>query len=142
MTGFTAKQVVALTGVPYKRLDSWANSGFLIPSIAEADGTGSRRLYSFQDLVTLRTAKILRDTGISLQGLRKVVQFLRDTHGMDQPLAQTRLIVAGDDVLMVQTDGDLMSVLRYPGQHVLRVIVDLGRLVHTLREEVNKLQAA
>ena len=140
--GFTAKQVVALTGVPYKRLDSWANLGFLIPSIAEADGTGSRRLYSFQDLVTLRTAKILRDTGISLQGLRKVVQFLRDTHGMEQPLAQTRLIVAGDDVLMVQTDGDLMSVLRYPGQHVLRVIVDLGRLVHALREEVNKLQAA
>jgi len=142
MTGFTAKQVVALTGVPYKRLDSWANSGFLIPSIAEADGTGSRRLYSFQDLVTLRTAKILRDAGISLQGLRKVVQFLRDTHGTEQPLAHTRLIVAGDDVLMVQTDGELMSVLRYPGQHVLRVIVDLGRLVQALHEEVNKLCAA
>ena len=58
MKGFTAKQVVALTGVPYKRLDSWANSGFLMPSIAEADGTGSRRLYSFQDLVALRTAKL------------------------------------------------------------------------------------
>src|SRR5215475_4319510 len=142
MAGFTAKQVVALTGVPYKRLDSWAKSGFLIPSIAEADGTGSRRLYSFQDLVTLRTAKILRDAGISLQGLRKVVQFLRDTHGTEQPLAHTRLIVAGDDVLMVQTDGELMSVLRYPGQHVLRVIVDLGRLVQALHEEVNKLQAA
>ena len=142
MAGFTAKQVVALTGVPYKRLDSWANSGFLIPSIAEADGTGSRRLYSFQDLVTLRTTKILRDAGISLQGLRKVVQFLRDTHGTEQPLAHTRLIVAGDDVLMVQTDGELMSVLRYPGQHVLRVIVDLGRLVQALHEEVNKLCAA
>src|SRR5439155_933582 len=60
MAGFTAKQVVALTGVPYKRLDSWANSGFLIPSIAEADGTGSRRLYSFQDLIDppLRTNTI------------------------------------------------------------------------------------
>jgi DNA-binding transcriptional MerR regulator len=128
--------------VPYKRLDSWANSGFLIPSIAEADGIGSRRLYSFQDLVTLRTAKILRDAGISLQGLRKVVQFLRDTHGMEQPLGQTRLVVAGDDILMVQTEGDLMSVLRYPGQHVLRVVVDLGRLVQALREEVDKLRAA
>jgi DNA-binding transcriptional MerR regulator len=142
MAGFTAKQVVALTGVPYKRLDSWANSGFLIPSIAEADGTGSRRLYSFQDLVTLRTAKLLRDAGISLQGLRKVVQFLRDTHGMAQPLSQTRLVVAGDDVLLVQTEGDLMSVLRYPGRHILRVVVDLGRLVQTLCEEVDKLRAA
>src|SRR2546428_12761183 len=142
MAGFTAKQVVALTGVPYKRLDSWANSGFLIPSIAEADGTGSRRLYSFQDLITLRTAKILRDAGISLQGLRKVVRFLRDTHGMEQPLAQTRLVVAGDDVLVVQTEGDLMSVLRYPGRHILRVVVDLGRLVQTLCEEVDKLRAA
>ena len=142
MAGFTAKQVVALTGVPYKRLDSWATSGFLIPSIAEADGTGSRRLYSFQDLITLRTAKLLRDTGISLQGLRNVVQFLRDTHGLEQPLAQTRLVVAGDDVLMVQTEGDLMSVLRHPGRHVLRVVVDLGRLVQALCEEVDKLRAA
>jgi hypothetical protein len=44
--------------------------------------------------------------------------------------------------LMVQTDGDLMSVLRHPGQHVLRVVVDLGRLVQELREEVTKLCAA
>jgi hypothetical protein len=96
----------------------------------------------FQDLVTLRTAKLLRDAGISLQGLRKVVQFLRDTHGMAQPLSQTRLVVAGDDVLLVQTEGDLMSVLRYPGRHILRVVVDLGRLVQTLCEEVDKLRAA
>lgn len=142
MAGFTAKQVVALTGVPYKRLDSWANSGFLIPSIAEADGTGSRRLYSFQDLITLRTAKLLRDAGISLQGLRNVVQFLRDTHGMAQPLAHTRLVMVGDDVLIVQTEGDLLRVLRHPGQHVLRVVVDVGRLVQALCEEVDKLQAA
>jgi DNA-binding transcriptional MerR regulator len=142
MEGFTAKQVVTLTGVPYKRLDSWANSGFLMPSIAEAYGTGSRRLYSFQDLVALRTAKVLRDAGISLQGLRRVIQFLRDTHEIEQPLVQMRLIVAGDDVLMVQTDGALMSVLRHPGQHVLRVVVDLGRLVQALREEIAKLRAA
>lgn len=142
MAGFTAKQVVALTGVPYKRLDSWANSGFLIPSIAEADGTGSRRLYSFQDLVTLRTAKILRDAGISLQGLRKVVQCLRDTHGMARLLAHTRLVIVGEDVVIVQTEGDLMRVLRHPGQHVLRVVIDVGRLVQALCEQVDKLQAA
>jgi DNA-binding transcriptional MerR regulator len=142
MEGFTAKQVVALTGVPYKRLDSWANSGFLMPSLAEADGTGSRRLYSFQDLIALRTAKILRDAGISLQGLRKVMQFLRDTRRLGHPLVQARLIVAGDDVLMVQNDGDLMSVLRHPGQHVLRVVVDLGRVVQALREDVAKLRVA
>ena len=142
MAGFTAKQVVALTGVPYKRLDSWANSGFLIPSIAEAEGTGSRRLYSFQDLITLRTAKLLRDAGISLQGLRNVVQFLRDSHGMAQPLAHTRLVMVGDEVLIVQTEEDLLRVLRHPGRHVLHVVVDLGRLVQALCEDVDKLQAA
>ena len=138
MAGFTAKQVVTLTGVPYKRLDSWANSGFLIPSIAAADGIGSRRLYSFQDLITLRTAKLLRDAGISLQGLRNVVQFLRDTHGMAQPLAHTRLVMVGDEVLIVQTEGDLLRVLRHPGGHVLHVVVDVGRLVQALCEDVDK----
>jgi hypothetical protein len=74
------------------------------------------------------------------QGLRKVVQFLRDTHRLEQPLAHTRLVMAGDDVLMVQTEGNLMRVLRHPGQQILRVVVDLGRLVHALREEVDKLR--
>jgi hypothetical protein len=35
-----------------------------------------------------------------------------------------------------------MRVLRHPGRHVLRVIVDLGRLVQALCEEVDKLRAA
>jgi hypothetical protein len=50
--------------------------------------------------------------------------------------------VAGEDVLMVQTEGDLMRVLRHPGRHVLHVVVDLGRLVQALCEEVDRLQAA
>jgi hypothetical protein len=50
--------------------------------------------------------------------------------------------VTCDDVLMVQNDGDLMSVLRHPGQHVLRVVLDLGRVVQALHEEVEKSYVA
>ena len=71
-----------------------------------------------------------------------MTQFLRDTRKLEQPLVQVRLIVVGDDVLMVQNDGDLMSVLQYPGQHVLRVVVDLGRVVQSLREDVAKSRVA
>jgi hypothetical protein len=48
----------------------------------------------------------------------------------------------GDDVLIVQTEGDLLRLLRHPGRHVLHVVVDLGCLVQALCEEVDKLQAA
>jgi hypothetical protein len=50
--------------------------------------------------------------------------------------------MVGDEVLIVQTEEDLLRVLRHPGRHALHVVVDLGRLVQALCEEVGKLQAA
>lgn len=140
MQGFTGGEAARITGVPYDRLDYWARSGFLKPGIVGAKGKGTRRLYSFRDLVALRTAKELRDLGVPLQTLRKVVGYLRRVKGLDQPLADTRLVVSGNDVLLVQGDDELTSVLRSPAQGVLQLVYHLPRVVDELREEVRKLR--
>jgi DNA-binding transcriptional MerR regulator len=142
MEGFRAKQTVALTGVPYRTLDYWARSGFLVPSIMDAAGIGTKRRYAFRDLIALRVAIELRRAGISQQSLRQVVRYIRHTHGIEQPLAATRLLVAGNDVVLARSEGDLLSVLRRPGQSVLQFVVDLGRLVQELQQEVEKSRAA
>ncbi len=133
--GFSTAQVERLTGVGAKTLHFWDRSGFLSPSVIGAHGTGSRRIYSFRDLVALRVAAQLRDAGISLQSLRRVVIALREMHGLEQPLAETYLATNGYDVFEKRGE-DVMSVLRAPGQVSFSFIIDLTRTVEILRQAI------
>ncbi|MGH2721322.1 MAG: MerR family transcriptional regulator, partial [Actinomycetota bacterium] len=90
--------VTKLTGLSYRQLDYLARKGFLRPSLAAGSGSGSRRLYSFEDLVALRTIAKLRAAGVSLGALKSVIAFLR-ARGLTQPLVGTQLVVDGEDVL-------------------------------------------
>lgn len=49
--GFGVHEAVELTGVSLRRWDYWDHTGVLSPSIASASGSGSRRRWSFCDLV-------------------------------------------------------------------------------------------
>ena len=78
---FGRKGVVGLTGVSGRQVDYWATTGVVRPSVQSAAGKGTRREYSFKDLVALKVAKRLRDEGISLQKIRKALAFLRKHFG-------------------------------------------------------------
>lgn len=136
--GFTARQVVKLTGVPYSTLNLWAKNGLVQPSVAPGTGTGSERIYSFSDLIALKVAFKLRKSGVTTSSLKKLVDFLRNSQHMDSPLAEARLVVSGQDVAVVR-EGELVSVLSKPGQGYLRFVVDLPQI---LGELVNVANAA
>jgi DNA-binding transcriptional MerR regulator len=140
--GFSSREVAKLSGMKFLTGDYWDRSGFLSPSLRRAQGRGSSRRYSFRDLIAIRTACALRKQGVPLQHLRHVVAYLRTVEGLEHPLAGTRLIVAGDDVIMVRGDRALVSVLRAPGQYVLRMVLDLERLVTDTVRAVQTLQKA
>lgn len=74
--GFRAPEAVRIAGVTYRQLDYWTRTGLVTPSVKDAHGSGSQRLYSFQDLATLKVIKRLLDTGVSLQRVRKAVEHL------------------------------------------------------------------
>jgi len=140
-SGFSTSQVERLTGIGAKTLHFWDRSGFLSPSLVQAHGTGSRRVYSFRDLVALRVAAQLREAGISLQSLRKVMAVLRDMRHLENPLAETYLITNGHDVLEKRGD-EIMSVLRQPGQPMFSFVIDVSRVVDSLRQEIQNSQTA
>ncbi len=75
--GFRAPEAVRIAGISYRQLDYWTRTGLITPSVNDAHGSGSQRLYSFQDLATLKVIKRLLDTGVSLQRVRKAVEHLR-----------------------------------------------------------------
>ncbi len=60
---FGRKTVADLTGVSGRQLDHWATTGVVRPSIRSAAGKGTRREYSFKDLVALKVAKRFKDEG-------------------------------------------------------------------------------
>jgi len=142
ITGYTAKQVTAVTGVPYQTLNHWARTGLVEPSIAKAAGTGSERIYSFRDLITLKVAVELRKGGVTTRALRKVTAFLRRSDGLENPLAESRLVVTQDDVVVVGSNRELISVLKRPCQTYLAFVLDLPKTVIALKQAALKLRVA
>jgi len=133
---FSTGDAVRVTGVSFRNIDYWARTKFIVPSIAEAKGTGTERRYSFSDLLALRVARELREAGISTQSLRRVVDFLRDRKGLTNPLAECRLIVTGSDVQVATSRDKIMSALLRPGQTSFAFVFDLARTVDEMKRGI------
>ena len=64
--GFTGRRTAEIVGISYRQLDYWARTDLIRPSLADAAGSGSRRSYSYRDLLELKVIKSLLDAGIKL----------------------------------------------------------------------------
>jgi DNA-binding transcriptional MerR regulator len=133
---FSTGEAVRITGVSFRNIDYWARTKFIVPSIAEAQGTGTERRYSFSDLLALRVARELREAGVSTQSLRRIVEFLRNRRGLANPLAECRLVITGSDVQVATSQDKLMSALRRPGQTSFAFVFDLAKTVGEIRHEI------
>jgi DNA-binding transcriptional MerR regulator len=112
-------------------------------NIDPARGAGRSRLYSFNDLVALRVARELREKGISIQSLKKVVKKLR-TISLENPLAGPHLLVIGKDVAIVKSPSEIESILLKPGQLYLTsgLIFDLRKPMAEVRLNIVNLRVA
>ena len=118
--GYRVPEVCKIVGITYRQLDYWARTELVTPSIRDASGSGTQRLYSFQDLVTLRVIKNLLDTGVSLQRVRRAVLHLQS---MDRPLAAVTLMSDGKGVYEAHSPQAVIDLLR-KGQGVFAIAVD------------------
>ena len=116
--GFSGRQTADVVGISYRQLDYWARTDLIRPSLTDASGSGSRRRYSYQDLLELRVVKTLIDAGIKLESVREVVAYLR-TH-VSADIASAHLVISGQTVVLAQGD-ELIDVVKQ-GQGVLNVL--------------------
>src|SRR5881227_590408 len=77
--GYRGPQVCKIVGISYRQLDYWARTELVRPSVRDAGGSGTQRLYSFQDLLQLKVVKSLLDAGVALQQIRRAIDYLRET---------------------------------------------------------------
>lgn len=119
--GYRVPEVQRLVGISYRQLDYWARTGLVRPSVRDADGSGSQRLYSFHDLLQLRIIKKLLDAGVSLQRVRKAVDFLKD-HLKKSPQGLT-LMSDGSRIYALESPDEVFDLLQ-KGQGVFGIAVD------------------
>ncbi len=116
--GYSGTQAAKVVGITYRQLDYWARTNLVTPSLASAKGSGSRRLYSYRDLLELRVVRTLLDAGIELPRVRRVFEYVRQ-HVTDD-IGAAHLVISGTDVMLCEGD-QLIDVLR-KGQGVLNVL--------------------
>jgi DNA-binding transcriptional MerR regulator len=111
---FNSKSVSKIIGIPIRVIDYWDRTNFIKPSIHEASGYGSMRLYSFTDLIQFKVAKFLRDQGLSLQKIRKSLNFLRKhLPEIEKPLVQLRFLTDGETIFtLTNKDREIIDTLK------------------------------
>lgn len=133
VVGFTSQEAERLSGLSSRRLQYWDETNFIRPSISARQGRGVPRLYTFQDLVQLRVAAILRNQ-LSLQALRRLKLYL----DVGAPFASVRFgLLSGDDVVYLGPAGQIEAA-KSPGQVVVTFDVPLREIKADLESRIRR----
>ena len=134
-SGYRGRQTCKIVGITYRQLDYWTRTGLVAPSIQEAKGSGTQRLYSFNDLLQLKVIKGLTDAGASLQRVRQALDYVREH--LEGDWAELTIVTDGAGVYACTSDAEVVDLLR-SGQGVLGAVVAVDKireqLAGTLRE--------
>jgi DNA-binding transcriptional MerR regulator len=142
--GFSGTKAAQIVGITYRQLDYWARTDLVRPSLADASGSGTRRAYSYRDLLELKIIKNLLDAGIRLESVRDVFQFLRTQ--VNEDIVSAHIVIDGSQVVLCDGD-ELIDVVRR-GQGVLNVLPlasvksDIDAKLVSLRRDEGELALA
>ncbi|MCO6558149.1 MAG: MerR family transcriptional regulator [Bifidobacterium sp.] len=131
--GYRGTVASKVAGITYRQLDYWARKQIVVPSITPSHGSGSRRLYSFKDVLILAVSKKLLDTGVNLQNVTAAIGFL-SRHQTAQ-LEHMTIICDGQDVKECE-NGD--EVLKLIDQGTAVFAVSVGKLWHQVEEQLEQ----
>lgn len=95
MKGYSSREVARLLGLSEARVRSFVRAGFLVP---ERDGR--ELVFSFQDLVLLRTAKGLIDAEIAPARVKRVLRKLKAQLPDGRPLTGVAIGAEGNKIVV------------------------------------------
>ncbi len=106
--GYRGPAACTAAGISYRQLDYWARTGLVEPSVRA--GAHNAPLYSLPDILLLKVAKRLLDTGISLQQIRTAVDHLRGRAAPD--LARITLMSDGVSVYECTSPEEVVDLMQ------------------------------
>lgn len=125
LQGYSARQTADIVGITYRQLDYWARTDLVKPSRARATGSGSRRQYSYDDLLRLKVIKQLLDNGIKLEKVRDFFDYVRNE--LQEDISSANLVIDGTNAAIVRSQDEIIDALQR-GQGVLP-LSNIGREV-------------
>jgi len=139
MMAFTAEHVCRLTGLSNRQVRYWDDTGFFSPTlIDEHSRRAFGRIYSFRDIVGLRTIAVLRNKRkVPLQELRRVGAWLQKEH--ETPWSSLRFALKGRTVVFIDPGSGVPIEAKGHGQAVLPIDLqpianEMGKAAARLRE--------
>jgi uncharacterized protein (DUF433 family)/DNA-binding transcriptional MerR regulator len=124
---FTALQAARLVGLPQQTLSYWVRHGIIQPAYRDDSGwVGFRYLFSFQDLVTLRTLRVLREHHVPIKKIQWAAATLQQYFG--RPWTTFQLFFYGGEVAFVDPQTDDLVSISQPGQKMAPKFVALEPL--------------
>jgi uncharacterized protein (DUF433 family) len=137
IAAFSEEHVVRLTGLTHGQLRSWDRAGFFQPRYAYEDRhVPYSRVYSFQDVVGLRTiAVLMKEHKISLQKLRRVAEELIK-RGYDHWADVKLYVVKGQVHFRPPKTNDIESV--WGGQLAMVPVIDVINDVEARVQQLKK----
>jgi len=130
------RDVVEILKISRRQLQYWAQTDLIKPSERTEGGHGR---YTFEDLVALKAAKRLIDSGVSVQRIRKSIGALREMlPTVERPLAELVLVATGDVVLAFR-DGTAFDALS--GQEWVFEVAKFQREIEDWKRSVDSLGA-
>lgn len=137
---FTSNDVIALTGISARQLQWWDERGIVAPA-----REGHRRVYTWDELVTVSVICQLRRRGFSLQRMRKVIGFLQQEFGTS--LAATvgtssdyHLLTDGSHLYLRTSARQVVDLLKNARQPMFDIC--LSDEVRRVREEIQSRKKA
>jgi DNA-binding transcriptional MerR regulator len=135
--GYRGPQACNIVGITYRQLDYWTRTGLVSPTVRTAKGSGTQRLYSFNDLLQLKVIKSLTDAGASLQKVRQALDYVKSD--LDADWATLTIVTDGAGVYACTSDEEVVDLLR-SGQGVLGAVVAVDRVREQLAGDLRELR--
>jgi predicted RNase H-like HicB family nuclease len=139
VNGYTTEVVAEVLAIPPSRLRYWESRGLFRPSVQPGRGKGTRKLFSFLDIVEARAVQTLREeAGLSLQKIRRCVAYLRKHESeILRPLATLTFVTDGLTLFRLAPDRKALVDLGRGGQ--LLFAWPIGKAVEEIRERVAEM---
>jgi DNA-binding transcriptional MerR regulator len=136
MNTYDSKTASRIVGVSLRQLQYWDEQDFIRPSVKPAEGRGTKRLYSFHDLICLRVVKDLAHHGFTLQKIRRCLRPLKENSSQTEHPAESLKYLTDGEELFVITD-DRQKILDAIERQFV-VSLGIGNLVRELDFEAKR----
>ncbi len=142
---YSISDVEKLTNIKRHSLVYYDKEGVFSPSLSKKNRKKwTRRKYSVLDVLVLQAVSDLKERGLSFNRIRKVIEYLRETHELENPFHvaldgrhNVRILTNGDSFYFCFNDSEVIEYLKKGGQYML---LDISDVAFDLKERIKALQ--